>query len=107
MGKPGMEGNELRSTLGTALRKVRKKLRKQFKNPGKKIWATGRVYSTRNTRKPESCLSLKAVLFPEEAKVNHGNAGLSRRVAIWLQWGVLEVVEKGGEAQSRHSGVQS
>lgn len=65
-------------------------MRKQFKNPGKKIWAIGRVYSTRNTLKPESYLSLKAVLFPEEAKVNLGNAGQSRRVAIWLQWGVLE-----------------
>lgn len=97
----------MRSTLGTALRKVREKLGKQFQNPGKKIWATGRVSSTRNTLKPESSLSLKAVLFPEEAKINLDDARPSRRVAIWLQWGVLEVVEKGGEAQGRHSGVQS
>lgn len=55
--------------------------------------------------KPESYLSLKAVLFPEEAKANLGNAGPSRRVAIWLQWGVLEVMEK--KQQGRHSGAQS
>lgn len=33
MGKPRKEGNRLRSTLGTTLRKVREKLGKQFKNP--------------------------------------------------------------------------
>lgn len=46
-------------------------------------------------------------MIPEEAKVNLGMAELNRHRAIWLQWGVLKVVVKGGGAQVRHLGVQT
>lgn len=65
------------------------------------------MHSSRNTVEPKSCLSLEDVIFPEEARVNLGVARPSRRVAIWLQWGVVEVVVEGGGTHGGPLGVQS